>query len=146
LKSRDPGGFITELRSILVSCSTSTLPCNPFILCRDLSSSFTIPSLLVSSLLRSLIYVYVGSWYQATSSQSAASNHCITNSATALGRKPALLFAYIVFGRGCLFCGLASTINALIAVCASRNWKRRHDDDTLYLPPPSPSKPAATYH
>lgn len=30
------------------------------------------------------------------------------------GRKPCLLFAYIVFGLGCLFCGLAKDMNQLI--------------------------------
>ncbi|KAI9706649.1 MAG: hypothetical protein M1836_003658 [Candelina mexicana] len=34
------------------------------------------------------------------------------------GRKPALLFAYAVFGIGCLFCGLARTIDELIAARA----------------------------
>jgi MFS family permease len=31
------------------------------------------------------------------------------------GRKHALLFAYAVFGTGCLFCGLARNMNELIA-------------------------------
>jgi MFS family permease len=31
------------------------------------------------------------------------------------GRKPCLLFAYAIFGIGCLFCGLARNINELIA-------------------------------
>lgn len=31
------------------------------------------------------------------------------------GRKACLLFAYAVFGIGCLFCGLARTIEELIA-------------------------------
>lgn len=31
------------------------------------------------------------------------------------GRKPCLLFAYAVFGLGCLCCGLARNINELIA-------------------------------
>ncbi|KAI1614453.1 major facilitator superfamily domain-containing protein [Exophiala viscosa] len=31
------------------------------------------------------------------------------------GRKPCLLFAYTIFGLGCLFCGLARNINELIA-------------------------------
>ncbi|OOQ91150.1 MFS multidrug transporter [Penicillium brasilianum] len=31
------------------------------------------------------------------------------------GRKPCLLFAYAIFGLGCLFCGLARNINELIA-------------------------------
>lgn len=31
------------------------------------------------------------------------------------GRKPALLFAYLIFGIGCLFCGLARDINELVA-------------------------------
>ncbi|KAJ5175003.1 uncharacterized protein N7482_000880 [Penicillium canariense] len=31
------------------------------------------------------------------------------------GRKPCLLFAYAIFGMGCLFCGLARNINELIA-------------------------------
>lgn len=31
------------------------------------------------------------------------------------GRKPALLFAYAIFGLGCLFCGLARNMNELIA-------------------------------
>ncbi|CAG8923540.1 unnamed protein product [Penicillium salamii] len=31
------------------------------------------------------------------------------------GRKPCLLFAYAIFGTGCLFCGLARNINELIA-------------------------------
>jgi len=34
------------------------------------------------------------------------------------GRKPCLLFAYLVFGLGCLFCGLAKDINQLIAARA----------------------------
>jgi MFS family permease len=34
------------------------------------------------------------------------------------GRKHCLLFAYIVFGLGCLFCGLAQNINQLIAARA----------------------------
>ncbi|KAI9807872.1 MAG: hypothetical protein M1825_005178 [Sarcosagium campestre] len=34
------------------------------------------------------------------------------------GRKPALLFAYAVFGIGCLFCGLARNMNELIAARA----------------------------
>ncbi|KAI9816059.1 MAG: hypothetical protein M1827_002051 [Pycnora praestabilis] len=34
------------------------------------------------------------------------------------GRKPCLLFAYTVFGFGCLFCGLARTMNELIAARA----------------------------
>ena len=34
------------------------------------------------------------------------------------GRKPCLLFAYLVFGLGCLFCGLAQDINQLIAARA----------------------------
>ena len=34
------------------------------------------------------------------------------------GRKPALLFAYAVFGIGCLFCGLARDMNELIAARA----------------------------
>lgn len=38
------------------------------------------------------------------------------------GRKACLLFAYAVFGTGCLFCGLARNINELIAarVCCNR--------------------------
>lgn len=62
------------------------------------------------------------------------------------GRKGCLLFAYAVFGIGCMFCGLARNINELIAarVCRvqsdisrdfeadgqiglSRYWRRRHD-------------------
>ena len=31
------------------------------------------------------------------------------------GRKPTLLFAFAVFGLGCLFCGLARTMTELIA-------------------------------
>ena len=31
------------------------------------------------------------------------------------GRKPVLLFAFAVFGLGCLFCGLARTVTELIA-------------------------------
>jgi len=34
------------------------------------------------------------------------------------GRKPTLLFAYAVFGLGCLFCGIAQTIEELIAARA----------------------------
>lgn len=34
------------------------------------------------------------------------------------GRKPALLFAYAVFGSGCLFCGLARTLPELVAARA----------------------------
>jgi MFS family permease len=34
------------------------------------------------------------------------------------GRKPALLFAYTVFGLGCLFCGLARNLNELVAARA----------------------------
>ena len=36
------------------------------------------------------------------------------------GRKPCLLFAYGIFGTGCLLCGLARDINELIAarVCS----------------------------
>ena len=34
------------------------------------------------------------------------------------GRKAALLFAYVVFGLGCLFCGLARNMNELIAARA----------------------------
>ncbi|KAL8687925.1 MAG: hypothetical protein Q9224_005016, partial [Gallowayella concinna] len=34
------------------------------------------------------------------------------------GRKPALLFAYAIFGIGCLFCGLARNMNELIAARA----------------------------
>jgi MFS family permease len=34
------------------------------------------------------------------------------------GRKPALLFAYTVFGLGCLFCGLARNLNELLAARA----------------------------
>ncbi|KAL8888149.1 MAG: hypothetical protein Q9215_004365 [Flavoplaca cf. flavocitrina] len=34
------------------------------------------------------------------------------------GRKPALLFAYAIFGIGCLFCGLARDMNELIAARA----------------------------
>ncbi|KAL8664981.1 MAG: hypothetical protein Q9168_007797 [Polycauliona sp. 1 TL-2023] len=34
------------------------------------------------------------------------------------GRKPALLFGYIIFGIGCLFCGLARNMNELIAARA----------------------------
>ena len=30
------------------------------------------------------------------------------------GRKSCLLFAYVVFGIGCLFCGLARTMNELV--------------------------------
>lgn len=39
------------------------------------------------------------------------------------GRKACLLFAYTVFGIGCLWCGLARNINELIAarVCQKRN-------------------------
>lgn len=60
------------------------------------------------------------------------------------GRKACLLFAYAVFGIGCLCCGLARNIHELIAarvrgrdygICAvaddsaglSRYWRRRHD-------------------
>lgn len=35
------------------------------------------------------------------------------------GRKSALLFAYAVFGLGCLFCGLARNMNELIAARVS---------------------------
>lgn len=38
------------------------------------------------------------------------------------GRKPVLLFAYSVFGIGCLFCGLARNIDELIA--ARVNYSR----------------------
>ncbi|MCJ1240294.1 hypothetical protein MMC14_008294 [Varicellaria rhodocarpa] len=34
------------------------------------------------------------------------------------GRKPALLFAYVIFAVGCLFCGLARNMNELIAARA----------------------------
>ncbi|KAG4435853.1 hypothetical protein IFR05_008679 [Cadophora sp. M221] len=34
------------------------------------------------------------------------------------GRKPCLLFAYTVFGLGCLFCGLARNLNELVAARA----------------------------
>ena len=34
------------------------------------------------------------------------------------GRKPALLFAYVIFAIGCLFCGLARNMNELIAARA----------------------------
>jgi MFS family permease len=34
------------------------------------------------------------------------------------GRKPALLFAYTVFGLGCLFCGLARNLKELVAARA----------------------------
>ncbi|KAF2501029.1 MFS general substrate transporter [Lophium mytilinum] len=34
------------------------------------------------------------------------------------GRKPCLLFGYLVFGLGCLFCGLAQNMNQLIAARA----------------------------
>lgn len=34
------------------------------------------------------------------------------------GRKPALLFAYTVFGLGCLFCGLSRTLGELVAARA----------------------------
>jgi MFS family permease len=34
------------------------------------------------------------------------------------GRKPALLFAYAVFGLGCLFCGLARNLKELVAARA----------------------------
>lgn len=34
------------------------------------------------------------------------------------GRKPCLLFGYMVFGLGCLFCGLAQNMNQLIAARA----------------------------
>lgn len=34
------------------------------------------------------------------------------------GRKPCLLFAYLVFGLGCLFCGMAKNMNQLIAARA----------------------------
>ena len=36
------------------------------------------------------------------------------------GRKPVLLFAYGVFGLGCLFCGLARNIHELIAARVGR--------------------------
>ena len=36
------------------------------------------------------------------------------------GRKICLLFAYLVFGTGCLFCGLAQDINQLIAARVRR--------------------------
>lgn len=36
------------------------------------------------------------------------------------GRKPCLLFGYVVFGLGCVFCGLAQNINQLIA---ARVWR-----------------------
>lgn len=40
------------------------------------------------------------------------------------GRKACLLFAYVVFGTGCLFCGLAQDIKQLIAarVCRKNTW------------------------
>lgn len=40
------------------------------------------------------------------------------------GRKACLLFAYVVFGTGCLFCGLAQDIKQLIAarVCGQNAW------------------------
>jgi MFS family permease len=34
------------------------------------------------------------------------------------GRKAALLFAYTIFGIGCLFCGLARTLEELVAARA----------------------------
>src|SRR5271168_457168 len=34
------------------------------------------------------------------------------------GRKPTLLFAYSIFGLGCLFCGMARTMHELIAARA----------------------------
>lgn len=71
------------------------------------------------------------------------------------GRKPCLLFAYAIFGIGCLFCGLARNINELIAarVCLScgsalaflgqftindsiglpRHWWRRYDYGGQYI-------------
>lgn len=70
------------------------------------------------------------------------------------GRKPCLLFAYAIFGIGCLFCGLARNINELIAarVCfpressmgspeyatdhsigLPRHWWRRYDHSGQYI-------------
>ena len=34
------------------------------------------------------------------------------------GRKPCLLFAYTIFGLGCLFCGLARSLKELVAAIA----------------------------
>jgi MFS family permease len=44
------------------------------------------------------------------------------------GRKHALLFAYAVFGIGCLFCGMARDMNELIAARV-RAWMA----NTLYI-------------
>lgn len=38
------------------------------------------------------------------------------------GRKACLLFAYAVFGTGCLFCGLAQNIQHLIAARVYTTW------------------------
>jgi MFS family permease len=49
------------------------------------------------------------------------------------GRKACLLFAYAIFGTGCLFCGLARNINELIAArvghstCFILNLDTLHD-------------------
>lgn len=45
------------------------------------------------------------------------------------GRKSCLLFAYAVFGTGCLFCGLAQNIHQLIA---ARVWES-HDIGILFV-------------
>lgn len=54
------------------------------------------------------------------------------------GRKACLLFAYSVFGIGCLACGLARDINELIAarVCHKQNQfspARLHTNDKIGL-------------
>ena len=41
------------------------------------------------------------------------------------GRKSALLFAYAIFGLGCLFCGLARNLNELVAA------RVKHAEDVL---------------
>lgn len=41
------------------------------------------------------------------------------------GRKACLLFAYAIFGTGCLFCGLARNINDLIAARVSQAEKMK---------------------
>ena len=48
------------------------------------------------------------------------------------GRKACLLFAYTVFGAGCLFCGLAGDMNQLIAARVSHRMLSRAHVDTRF--------------